>query len=153
MREELRRNEDPDADQVRDMLIYLGRYNRNPVHVVAGHTAPVRNLAAHEPFPGHYYTCKNYDRTTRLCKTYDTRPKMCRSFPNEGPCPFAGCAVVYPWRFRERWYGDDVVYLAGVSYPQANDFIEALLSVVVDRSPIRFLAEVARATASLPLAD
>ncbi len=33
-----------------------------------------------------HYTCRFFDRDTRLCTAYESRPDMCRDYPNGKPC-------------------------------------------------------------------
>lgn len=39
-----------------------------------------------------YFTCKHWDRKTRLCKDYDNRPKMCRDYGSGQVCKH-GCGL------------------------------------------------------------
>lgn len=39
---------------------------------------------------GFWYTCKHWDKDTRLCKIYEFRPKMCRDYPYISPCVYCG---------------------------------------------------------------
>ena len=31
-----------------------------------------------------WFTCKNWNKETRLCMIYETRPQMCRDYPEPG---------------------------------------------------------------------
>lgn len=37
---------------------------------------------------GWWYTCKHWDRDTRLCTVYEQRPYMCREYPYGDKCKF-----------------------------------------------------------------
>lgn len=45
--------------------------------------------------PSFWFTCKHFDKETRLCKTYETRPSLCR---NHGPvqCYYTKCQLPKP---------------------------------------------------------
>ena len=43
---------------------------------------------------GFYYTCRHYNKETKLCMVYDKRPEMCKKYPSNGfghDCMFEGC--------------------------------------------------------------
>jgi len=76
-----------DGPYVKDMLIWITPEEARDRHRKFGWF--FRNW---EPVPGEFYfTCKHFDRETRLCKAYDKRPKMCRDYP-EGKCKH-GCGI------------------------------------------------------------
>lgn len=82
---ELRRRADKlvDGEQVRDMVIYLGRQRPGKMHI----DWPEK----HAKDKRHYYTCKNLSADGTSCTIYETRPQVCRSFPNGTQCPYKGC--------------------------------------------------------------
>lgn len=73
---------DPEIYLLYPMLIYLGYCNFEP-------KAPRKKTKARS----HHYTCKHFDKKTKLCTIYDERPLMCRRFPNGEPCPYPGCKL------------------------------------------------------------
>lgn len=46
-----------------------------------------------EPDDGlqYMYTCKHFNKQTRLCMNYDNRPNVCRNHPSGQPCYSDGC--------------------------------------------------------------
>ena len=90
LRKRLEEVGDPDKDLILDMVIYLGKFPRNPAWPhdsdppFDGDKTPAGDR-------GHFHTCKHYDRETRSCGIYDRRPGMCRRFPNTTACGFVGC--------------------------------------------------------------
>jgi len=39
----------------------------------------------------YHYSCKHFDRLTRLCTIYNIRPLMCRTYPDNGFCRNPRC--------------------------------------------------------------
>lgn len=40
----------------------------------------------------YLWTCKHFDKETRLCKIYEMRPRMCRNHPPKGKqCDYGEC--------------------------------------------------------------
>lgn len=71
--------------QVIEMVIYLGLSDTN----VEGDPL--------QP-PRHTYTCKHFDKETRLCKIYETRPSMCRTYNTSAvsSCGLKSCKAPKP---------------------------------------------------------
>jgi len=44
-----------------------------------------------KPWP--VYTCKYWNKNTKLCTIYDQRPEMCRTYPDGDECGWEGCTV------------------------------------------------------------
>ena len=73
-----------DIEQIAEMVIYLGEWNRPPLaRMKAGGPAEFDE-------PGHYYTCKYYGAGGN-CAIYDDRPSTCREYPYDSPCSLEGC--------------------------------------------------------------
>lgn len=43
----------------------------------------------------YHYTCKNFNKETRLCMNYDNRPEMCRNYPEntKKECSYEQCGL------------------------------------------------------------
>lgn len=40
-----------------------------------------------------FYTCRHFDKVSRLCTNYENRPDMCRRYPDYGKCHHCiGCS-------------------------------------------------------------
>lgn len=61
--------DDPEYDQIRDMLIVIPPDNE---------------------FPYVTYSCTHWQRETRLCTIYDQRPRMCSNYPYDSVCRHCG---------------------------------------------------------------
>lgn len=48
--------------------------------------------------PSYWFTCKFFDKVTRLCTIYDTRPKMCRNHGTDlrQTCLYTKCRLLEP---------------------------------------------------------
>jgi Fe-S-cluster containining protein len=71
-----------DIHLVYPMVVYLGKYDWAPCD-------PPRK----QDRMMHHYTCKHYDRDTKLCTIYENRPLMCRNYPNGHACRYPGCKL------------------------------------------------------------
>jgi Fe-S-cluster containining protein len=84
--------DEEEAATIRDMVVYLGNFNKNPACETRSCTKePLEKDPA--GFSGHFYTCRHFNKWTRRCGIYEKRPEMCRVFPNRGECEFVGCSV------------------------------------------------------------
>lgn len=73
---------DPEIYLLYPMLKYLGFKYTEPCN-------PRKKLKN----GSHQYTCKHYDKKTKLCTIYEIRPRMCRDYPNGHACLFPGCKL------------------------------------------------------------
>jgi Fe-S-cluster containining protein len=64
------------------MLIHLGEFNWNPCD-------PKTKIECKL----HHWSCKHFDKKTKLCTIYDIRPSCCVNYPGNGPCLFPGCEI------------------------------------------------------------
>lgn len=95
-----------ELEKLREMLIPLGRVETDPANgktfneVLEYDPAKHTDIIVHNHSRGHYYiengvlttnlyTCKHFDKESRLCKNYDNRPDMCRSYGRT--CGYEGC--------------------------------------------------------------
>ena len=85
---------------IADMLVPLGYFNRNPLHVVGNQDYAVQEMSTQSFMGAWFYTCRHYDKATRSCTVYERRPEMCRKFPNDGQCQFNGCEFSMPRKMR-----------------------------------------------------
>jgi Fe-S-cluster containining protein len=85
---------DPDSAFTSDMLIQIGIRRANGALELHPPISPP-NPAVHDKDEKPIYTCKHWDKTTRLCTVYDQRPNLCRAYPNNKPCEWElqGCTV------------------------------------------------------------
>ena len=63
------------------MLIYLGRFNYDPMGGKLNILVP-------------HYSCKYHNKLTGKCDNYANRPEMCEKFPNGHPCPYEGATYM-----------------------------------------------------------
>jgi Fe-S-cluster containining protein len=63
--------------------------------------------------PTARYTCKHFDRETRLCGNYDNRPHMCRDFPGYG----SGAKCCFGCDCTDRRPADELVRASNESTP------------------------------------
>lgn len=78
-----------DLFRIQDMLIDLGKHLTHPIH-------PEIKIKTQEPVT--FFTCKYFNKETRLCTDYDNRPKMCKDYPfynNDGKCEYPGCTFTF----------------------------------------------------------
>lgn len=70
--------------QVVEMVVYLGESTLD----ADGEEGPSR----------HWYTCKHFNRETRLCTIYETRPAMCRNYNTKpwNSCGLKKCKALRP---------------------------------------------------------
>jgi Fe-S-cluster containining protein len=62
-----------DAMFIKDMLIYIEDY---------------KDDTGNPNYKGAWYTCKHWDKSTKLCTVYEQRPSMCRDFPYGKKCQY-----------------------------------------------------------------
>ena len=69
--------------QVDEMLIYLGQSDLN-------------GNGQKDEKQSHWFTCRNFDITTRLCKIYESRPPICRRHGDDQKCDYDKCKLPKP---------------------------------------------------------
>jgi len=117
-----------DDEFIADMLVPLGYFNRNPLHVVGNQDYAVQEMSTQSFMGAWFYTCRHYDKATRSCTVYEQRPQMCRKFPNDGQCQFNGCEFAVPRKMRGsyRYPGLHIAESAHLSHADIELLAQAL---------------------------
>lgn len=102
---ERRVQNDNDLDYIVDMIIPLGLSNIQPQKGIRYNQTPsviqfnneelkqrgyVKDIETGE-ISAHVYTCKHFDKESKVCKEYASRPRMCSSYCVED-CSYNSCA-------------------------------------------------------------
>jgi Fe-S-cluster containining protein len=98
--ETLRAEDDPESQQIADMVIPLTHRQAVARSRKFGSTCVIKATPA-GPNSG-WYACRNWDEETRLCTIYEDRPSMCRDYPYDRECRH-GCGYRSPPEVVREW--------------------------------------------------